>query len=394
MLVRRSTEAECEDAAKKIRLARFQLITDRRMAFFSVVCMGMKPVPLDLVETAATDGRYLFYNPGFISKLTQAQVKGLVCHEVGHVTGFHFDRQGARDMQTWNIAADIKINSGLRDIKIELPPGAQFGDYRHSNMTVEEVYATLPKQKQSEKSKVYGRFADPGGCGSMVAPSDEKGNKVSEAEARARTRETRGLIEEAARMAKAQGSLPQFIERMIKESLDEPLPWGELLRRFVTQYVRVDFTWRRPNKRLIGQGVYTPTVKKEGIGEVVIGVDTSGSINQRMLDNFAKQIQTIVDEAQPDRIRIMYCDARVHQVDTFERGDAIALKMVGGGGTDFRPVFDKVEQMGIEPLCLIYFTDTYGTFPQEPGYPTIWAITTKNKVPFGDTVYIDLGELQ
>lgn len=396
IIYQESTPAQRIKAEEMIRKARYQLITDKRMTFFSVVCMNMKPVPLDILPTAATDGRHLFYNPIFISNLTQAHVKGVVCHEVGHITGFHFLRQNGREAGRWNIAADIKINSGLRDIKIELPEGAQYGDWRHNPMTAEEVYNTLPKDNGKGKGagdKKYGRWADSGGCGTMVAPSNEKGEKLSAAQAREQEQKMRGVVEEAARMAKAQGHMPQFIERMINESLDDPLPWGEILRRFMTQYIRADWTWRRPAKRMLGQGLYLPSQKREGVGEIVVTIDTSGSIGQAMINNFAKQVQAIVDEAQPDRIHIIYCDAQVHGVDTFEKGDEIIMKARGGGGTDFRPAFSKVEEMGISPLCHVFFTDTYGTFPQQPDYPVIWAVIGQGKVPWGDVVKIDMSEL-
>ena len=138
-------KAEIDEAMTKLRKARFQILTDKRMTFFGVVMMNLRLVPAYWVQTAAVDGRHLFFNPTFICGLTPAETKGVVCHEVGHVTGFHKERENGREHDRWNIACDIKINAGLRDIKIELPKGVVYGEHHHQRMTAEEVYASLPK---------------------------------------------------------------------------------------------------------------------------------------------------------------------------------------------------------------------------------------------------------
>jgi predicted metal-dependent peptidase len=121
----------------------------------------------------------------------------------------------------------------------------------------------------------------------------------------------------------------------------------------------------------------------------VIGVDTSGSISQDILSAFAKEINTIMGDAEPDLIHIVYCDAAVHRVDTYNRGDTIEIKPVGGGGTDFSPVFRWVEENGVNPMCLIYFTDLMGSFPGKPDYPVIWAATMDGNIPWGEKIQLN-----
>ena len=389
-------KAEIDEAMTKLRKARFQILTDKRMTFFGVVMMNLRLVPAYWVQTAAVDGRHLFFNPTFICGLTPAETKGVVCHEVGHVTGFHKERENGREHDRWNIACDIKINAGLRDIKIELPKGVVYGEHHHQRMTAEEVYASLPKSNGggNGKDELEGgpdgpMVMDPGGCGTMISPRDENGKKLSPSEARAVQHKQHGIIEEAARMAKAQGSMPAFVERMINESNNEPLPWQDLLRRFVSSYVKRDFTWRRPSRRMMGQGVYLPSQKTEGMSDVVIGVDTSGSISAQVLSDFQKEIQTIMSDCEPDRVHVVYCDAMVHRVEVFERGSEIKMNPVGGGGTNFAPVFDWVAAQGMSPLCLIFFTDLMGSFGPKPEYPTIWATTHDGTIPFGEKVYVN-----
>ncbi len=385
-------DPKIEKAHAAIMKARFQIVTDRRLVFFGVVMMNLKPIAAEWLPTAGVDGRHLFYNPGFINSLTPAQVKGVICHETSHVTGFHFERQGGREVERWNIATDMKINSGLKDIKIELPQGAVYGEYAHQRMTCEQVYNTLPKSAGKGGKGKPGQGNDPGRCGTFLTPRDENGKELTPSEARKVATAARGIIEEASRMAKSQGSMPQFIEAMIHETDNEPLPWHEILRRWATQHIKVDYTWRRPNRRMLGQGLYLPSQKMEGTGEVVVGIDTSGSISQEDLNIFAKNVQAIMDDCEPERVHVVTCDAQVHTVATFERGDEIKIKLVGRGGTDFRPVFAWVREKGLNPLCLIYFTDLQGSFPADPGYPTIWAATCDLHIPFGEKVMVNLEE--
>ena len=126
------------------------------------------------------------------------------------------------------------------------------------------------------------------------------------------------------------------------------------------------------------------------MGELVLAVDTSGSIDVDLLQRFGAELRAAVDQTAPSRVRVIYCDTKVHRVDTFERGEEITLAPVGGGGTDFRPVFDAIEE---RPACLVFFTDLCGRFPETaPDYPVLWAVAqrdAKGHFPWGDLAVVD-----
>src|SRR5260370_1652888 len=120
---------------------------------------------------------------------------------------------------------------------------------------------------------------------------------------------------------------------------------------------------------------------------MVIGVDTSGSVGKEELEQFAGEITAISDEVQPDRIYVVYCDAAVNSVQEFGPSEPISLEPKGGGGTDFRPVFDWVEENAINPACLIYLTDLCcESYPVAPHYPVLWATDSRRTAPIGDIV--------
>ena len=167
--------------------------------------------------------------------------------------------------------------------------------------------------------------------------------------------------------------------------------WKSILRRFVQQSACADYSWRMPNRRYIARGLYLPELRSESMPPIVVVVDSSASTST-VLPAFKAELQSIVEECQPESTIVVMADAKVQRVDRFERGDPIEFHVEGLGGTDFRPAFEHVDREQLDPACLIYLTDGDGVYPEEPcTYPTLWAITTpKRQAPWGETVHIDV----
>jgi predicted metal-dependent peptidase len=127
------------------------------------------------------------------------------------------------------------------------------------------------------------------------------------------------------------------------------------------------------------------------LGEIVIAVDTSGSIGKRELEQFAGEISAISEETQPEAVHVVYCDAAVQSSQEFAASEPVRLEPRGGGGTDFRPVFEWVARTDIAPVCLIYLTDLCcHSFPEAADYPVLWVTDSRRMAPFGETVRIEL----
>ena len=109
---------------------------------------------------------------------------------------------------------------------------------------------------------------------------------------------------------------------------------------------------------------------------------------------FMAEMAGILDDCEPEKLYICWCDAAIGRVDEAEdTGDLMILRAKGapgGGGTSFIPVFDWIKEMNIQPAALVYLTDGMGSFPNtEPSYPVIWGNIYPNaKYPFGDVVDI------
>lgn len=220
----------------------------------------------------------------------------------------------------------------------------------------------------------------PGGEGGGAGPAEQTANAD----------EWKIRVQQAVNNARGQGFFPAELERVVEKILTPKVDWREELRRFFHSISRSEASWRSPNRRFIASGLYLPGMRSEASGPLVVGIDTSGSIGQRLLAQFAAELSTIIEDTKPEVVYVVYCDAAVQGVAEFTADDLpLEFHPRGGGGTDFRPVFDWVEQNGIRPDCLVYMTDTEGSFPVSgPDYPVLWASTHGTQVPFGEIIKI------
>jgi len=166
------------------------------------------------------------------------------------------------------------------------------------------------------------------------------------------------------------------------------VPWWEIMRNFCRRTIKSKYNWSVPNRRMLETGFFFPKRKSKTIGKIVFAKDTSGSIYPELLDQMVSEQKFILEELKPIEMIDYCCDAKVHQKKVYHVGDEIDPKSPGGGGTDFRPVFEDLEKESEPPECLIYMTDLCGTFPdKEPPYPVLWVTPFKDfGVPFGEVV--------
>jgi len=417
---------------QKLTRARVQLII--LQPFFGTLCLRLKLVAGDL-PTMATDGSRIVYNPAFVDQLKPAELEGTLAHEVMHCALGHQCRRGNRDQRLWNVAADFAINPILTGNGFTLPSGALI-DPAFANLSAEEIYARLmqnksgtsssPKQADQQSNPGGGGVsippessatvqhcpkqsgsghqkqttsecstapipARPGGFGEVMDATDDHGQTASPAEKLRQEHEWSIAADQALRSAKVYGHDPLGVERPLAESRQSQQDWRAILRDFVAATLPSDYRWTPPNRRHIASGLYLPSVERRGLGEIVIAVDTSGSIGKLELEQFAGEITAISDEAQPQAIHVVYCDAEVQSSQEFAASEPVRLEPKGGGGTDFRPIFEWVSNHNIAPVCLIYLTDLCcNSFPEPPEYPVLWVTDSRRTAPFGETVRIGL----
>lgn len=374
---------------------------------------------LGVTPTAATDGkRIIFYEP-FLDSMDLKEAVFVTCHEVGHTMWEHMNRaktymdQGSFDGQPfeprlWNMAGDYIINDMLVKSGIGQMPKIGLLDAKYTcDMLTEDVYRALMKQCQGGKQ---GQGQQPGGPGQQGqgqgSGKNAHGNHGDTLDAHLPQHspisetELKRSIATAKEAAKAMGKMPAALERMVEQYLQPKVSWKERLRHHVTRAAtREATTWTSPHRRrLVTQKVYLPSYTGFGAGQIVVAFDTSGSVGATELAQYMGELSDILATCRPEKVFVVSCDAAIYEdsIAVLEEGHDLINhppKIIGGGGTDFRPVFTWIEQEGIEPACLIYLTDLMGTFPSAaPDYPVIWAATYKGEAPFGETIFIDKEE--
>lgn len=377
----------------KITKAKVQLILTQ--PFFATLALGMKFEEDRAIKTACTNGKKIKFNPDFIEKLDLDQVKGLIAHEVMHVASLHHTRRNERNPKKWNIAADYAINQLLIDSGFKLPENGCI-DKAFKDLSTEDIFNRLPdpphdkEKEEGEEGKEGGPGAgggepDPGGCGGVEDAPGTTASEVQQIEA-----ETKQLIAQAAQIAKQQGKLPAHLERLVNESLEAVVSWKDVLNVFLTEVSRNDYTFKRPSKRYISQGLYLPSLESIEKGNFILIIDTSGSIDQNLLSQFSGEMQSILADCA-NGLTIMQCDAELQSIEEFESDDELKIQLQGGGGTDFRPPFEHIAKEGIETACAVYFTDGYcNSFPPDPGFPVLWATYDNRQFvpPFGEVIHI------
>lgn len=345
--------------------------------------------PEGMTPTAATDGKNIWIDEDFWNGLKVPEALFLVCHEIGHMIWMHMTRgkhyldngfDGEQfNPRAWNCAGDYLINDMLTESKVGRMPAGGLLDkkYRINDQTTEDVYRDLLKNGNHNKGN------GPMDVHILGTP------KITDTE-------VKRAVQAAVNHAKSQGKLPASLERFADQLVAPQVSWKERLRYHVARNIARDATtWVKPHRRrLLTQGVYLPGYTGFGAGDVVVVIDTSGSIGPHELNVFCSELDQILSDCNPTSVALIGCDAQINSVQMLEAGDTLAgnpPKLGGGGGTDFRPPFEWVDKEGARPSALIYFTDMYGPFPEnQPAYPVIWCKTTEIKAPWGEEIYVDL----
>ncbi|MGA8728293.1 MAG: VWA-like domain-containing protein [Terracidiphilus sp.] len=392
----------------RIQKARTSVILDH--PFFGSLLFRLRGREYRSVQTMATDGVSLFYNPDFVETLNTATLAGTLAHEVMHPALHHHVRRSGRDPKRWNVACDFAINPLLVDAGLSLPDGVLI-DNRFRGMSAEQIYNLLESESEPEAGQDSGHEGkedelggkesknealggsdsnEPsapvteGGIGQVLdaPPPDEETPTIEE-----QAREWDVAVNQATTVARQAGKVPAGLNRTLEGAAEASVDWREMLRRLWSDTIPADYSWMRPNRRHVWAGVYLPGVIREGVGEIAIAVDCSGSVNGRQLRLFEAEVRSILEGQRPERVHVLYFDSEVQKVETYSSGQPVHLNPVGGGGTEFGPCFEWLDEHGIQPQTLVFLTDLYGSFPESaPAYPVLWASTGSQRAPFGAVI--------
>jgi predicted metal-dependent peptidase len=388
----------------RITKAKAALILEQ--PFFATLLCRMPLLCDTSIPTMATDGKVIRWNPEWTASLTHDEIKFVLCHEVMHGAFQHMHRRGARDPKRWNAAGDYIINGHLIAEGVgTMPKGGLHNPdlVQAAGGTSEGVYNLLPESNGGSKGPSDQPSDQPGnqpsqtegggfpnGDGSEGRPLDDLHDAPGgDAEQSADEAEWKVAVAQAAQAAKMRGKLSARMARLVESALKPKVDWRNVLRDFVSQRARVDYSYATPKAWAMEQGIVLPSKSGEKLGRLVVAVDCSGSIGQKELDEFAAEVRGIAEDWGDalEGIEVIYWDAEVCGHDSFGPDDVIKLTPHGGGGTVFAPVPQYVDAKGIDPACCVVLTDLYvGNFGPAPAYPVLWVTTAATKAPWGEVV--------
>ena len=427
----------------------------RDQPFFGSLALRLPIRPDETRETLASDGKDIRYAPQWVADTDADHIKTALARVVLACALKHHTRRRGRDPERWQRASQLVTHGLLRDAGFVLPPEAEAWD----GISAEQAYDRLPEpstdaedpgsacsssdvddsgsaanpqcgngdedqsgpsnpsddgspQEQDEPgsgsnsagSKQFGQTPashDPCGTGEVMDADERRDDSTGEipespVNTPAEDQAWDEAMHQAASLARAQGNAPGAIEETIRQAHRSILDWRSLLRRYMTDAARRDYSWSVPNRRFIDSGLYLPSMHSQGIDTIAIIIDTSASLPGETLARFWAEVREITAELQPESIYVLQVDAVLQDAAQYPAGelpDSITIK--GRGGTDFRPGFAWLHEQGVHPNCCLYLTDMEcDSYPDtEPPYPVAWVnwlpAGGPNRAPWGER--IDIG---
>lgn len=352
--------------------------------------VSSKHVPTAAVGFNKSKKLTLFYNPTWLFKLTFREAKAVIKHELGHIIFKHLTRMPVSiygDKVKRNIAADIAINPFISG----MPEGVLYPDQFDlpNGECAEFYYDNIDSNKGKDSFDDHTKWGQ---------QTDEEGNfkpmSVEDIE------EADDTINDAVRKAASScnsddfSSLPASMQKAIDEILSaSKYNWRSEFRVFVNSFLstRRRLSNKRVNRRFAGKSFFMPGKKKAKDSKILIARDTSGScVDEETQKQFITEIKAMMKHS---KLLVADCDTEIQQVIELKSiCDLTDIK--GGGGTDFRPVFELAKKTKVDGV--VYLTDTYGSFPEREeigkyASSTLWVTFGQKEadLPFGKHVNIE-----
>jgi predicted metal-dependent peptidase len=402
------------------------------------------PPALD-APAVTTDGNALFYGVSF-EALPLAEQAGLVAHEVLHIALRHPQRYvelqqllGDADLKLYTICADAIVNSSLSHLNwLRLPRGSVYLDDLLANALgvkqdaqaallewdVERLYRAIDDREKSPKSGKSEDSRQSGGGGKSDS-ADEQNQQSQQTESRkdgAKSSSARKmgahilmdlvapdphappeaeaqqalLWSERLQRSHASDGMHSMLRGLLADMPKVRTPWEQALRTQLARSLskKIDLSWSRPARSYIanqgwcggkrmpfepGFSMAKPTPR------LVVIVDVSGSVDNKLLERFAIQIDAIT-RRQEAGLTLIIGDDRVRKVEHYKPGvsDLRKIEFQGRGDTDFTPLLIEADKY--RPDITVVLTDLDGPADYRPPWPVIWAVPEEHRnatQPFG-----------
>ena len=300
--------------------------------------------------TAGTDGSVIYFSHDFLLhtfRETPHQLEHFLLHTVGHCLLLHTIQEQTEDSATRKKNSDSAVEAFFKE-----PYPAPFWDDHHFwNTTVNQDFLSRIALTLSSLTGVSGTGSYGNGS---------KGNSSGE------------LSEELTIRNTGTYDFTHFLKQFARQ--------GEEIKTDIESFDYIPYLYgleHYGNIPLIEHLEYQEVNRLE---ELVIAIDTSGSCSLDTVRKFMEETYSILSNHEnffrKMNVYVIQCDSFIQDMAhiTSEQDWQNYLKNLtihGRGGTDFRPVFEYVDELRAKKELkdlkgLLYFTDGDGIYPEIP----------------------------
>jgi len=369
--------------SQKISRAKAKLLVD--YPFFGTLASRLELVLNDDIQAFISDGIKLEYNSDFINEASIEELEFVFANGAMHASLEYESRQNNRSNWLWQLSRDYAINDMLVQNGLQRPYQAHYSE-RFSGLYAEEIYADLQADILRDAGELPENEGDDVTEESLSESiENSKVNRLEESSLSSNTGQEeitqdeildQQLFEEFKNSTlvkeEKNSELPLSLERFFNFNFSSKYDWRDELGDAIDKFARDDYTQMPPNKKFLSQGIYLPSSTSETFN-LVIAIDSSGSINEELLEEFLNEVNYLMLSIPKYKIDILVSDYKIRSHKVFYSGESLDVSIDGGGATDFRPVFEFIDKQLLDTKLLVYFTDLDGIFPETmPNFYVKW----------------------
>ena len=393
---------------KKIQKAKARLMLDH--PYFGTVASSLTLQKNNEILTFSSDGEMMRYNSEYLDRLSVTEVEFMMANGAMHAVLQHQDRASGRTKWLWQTATDYVVNGMLVKNGMQAPEYANY-ESKFDGMYAEEVYEILRSEMmdnsqhsmQQEEQQITDsddatvdslhmqkeHTPDMNAENTQEEKADDKEESASTPDIDDLNEEMKEHYEQIFQKLKRQGNLPKDLNLVVPEYFSHKVDWREFLYGYIASHAKSTYRFTPPNMKYLYRGIYLPSLSSDLL-RIIVAIDTSGSIDETLLGTFLGEVSSMMQQYPNYEIDLITADAKIQSHKVFLPGEALEYEISGGGGTDFRPVFEFIDQEINYPTLLLYFTDGDGKFPDvEASYDVLWVMPEAKEVPFGEVVSLE-----
>ena len=395
--------------SEKITKAKARLMLDH--PYFGTIASSLTLEKNNEILTFTSDGVKMHYNSEYLDKLSVTEVEFVMANGAMHAVLQHTDRISNRTKWLWQTATDYVVNGMLVKNGMQLPQYANY-ESKFDGMYAEEIYEMLRAEMmdntdhsmEQETEQITDAEDDvhaenitmhedlnsnPDAQDTKTEQNAEDKEEESSSKNDDLHEEMKEQFEQTFQKLKRQGNLPKELHLVVPEYFSHKVDWREFLYGYIAAHAKSTYSFSPPNMKYLYRGICLPSLSSDLL-RIVVAIDSSGSVDQELLSTFMGEVSSVMQQYPNYEIDLITADAKIQSHRVFLPGEPLDYEILGGGGTDFRPVFEYIDRHIDYPTLLIYFTDGDGRFPEiEASYDVLWVMPDEVEVPFGEVVVLE-----